>query len=582
MIISISSDKESFKKVVFKKGFNVVLAERTAKATQKDSRNGLGKSTLVEVIHFCLGGNRGETLSNKSLDDWTFIMKIELNSKIYSVRRNISNQNKVFLEGDFSDWPIKPEVDEETKKSFLTVKNWNKLLGYLMFDLKTSYGSLKYIPTFRGMISYFIRKNGQSGAFLSPFTQYKNQMEWDKQIHNAFLLFLNWKLASKLQILKDREKILTQIKQEAESGILSNLVGNVGELEAIKIRLSAQIKQEGEELSNFHVHLQYENLEDEANRITKDIHNLINKNIMDKKLLEKYEESLKEEKDIDASLVTRIYEEAGLKFPDQIKQEINDVLKFHETIIENRRDFLKSEIDRISEILEKRKRELELFSNRRQDLLLTLKKHGALAEYNKLQENHQKVISELQDVSKRLENLKKFEEGESALNVEKELLQQEARRDLNERNSQKERAVLFFNDNSKSLYQVPGNLSIDFKKTGFKFDVDIERSESHGISNMKIFCYDLMLAQLWAEKEKSPGILIHDSIIFADVDERQRAKALELAKVESEKRGFQYICTMNSDSIPSKDLSKDFDLKKYVVLTLTDEREDTGLLGIRF
>ena len=99
---------------------------------------------------------------------------------------------------------------------------------------------------------------------------------------------------------------------------------------------------------------------------------------------------------------------------------------------------------------------------------------------------------------------------------------------------------------------------------------------------MKIFCYDLMLAKLWAKKAKSPIFLIHDSIIFDGVDERQKALALQLAESESKKEGFQYICTMNSDAIPRKDFDKDFDFDKYVVKTFTDAKEEGSLLGIRF
>ena len=147
---------------------------------------------------------------------------------------------------------------------------------------------------------------------------------------------------------------------------------------------------------------------------------------------------------------------------------------------------------------------------------------------------------------------------------------------------QKEKAILLFNSNSQALYKAPGTLSIDVRKTGLKFDVSIERSGSHGIGNMKIFCYDLMLAQIWAEKEVKPAFLIHDSIIFADVDERQKALALELAAKESARLNFQYICTMNSDAIPTNDFSADFKFDDYVRRTFTDATEDGGLLGIRF
>lgn len=581
MIHSIKCDKSEFKSIHFKKGFNVILAERTKEATQKDSRNGLGKSTLIEIIHFCLGGNKGETLSKPQLNDWTFTLEIDLQNQKYSVSRNTADDKKVFLDGDCSKWSIKPSIDKKSGKQVIATKDWTKMLGILFFDLQPIYEDYKYHPTFRSLISYFIRKDGQSGAFLSPFKQYQEQKEWDIQVANSFLLNLGWEYASKWQILKDRDKVINQIKQEATSGFISNMLGSVGELEALKIRLEAQVRNEKEQLENFRVHPQYKQLEDDANKITRAIHDSVNQNIDDKRLLEHYERSLKEELDAKPEQVTRVYQEAGLIFSENITKKIDQVMEFHKKIVINRKDFLGTELDKLKQNIAKRETEIYNLSSKRAELMQTLKTHGALNEYIQLQTNHQTTVSLLKDTTLRLENLKRFEQGKSAIAVEQQLLQQQAINDLNERKIQKETAVLTFNSYSNSLYEVPGTLSIDVTKTGYKFNVAIERSGSHGISNMKIFCYDLILAKIWSQINKKPVTLIHDSIIFADVDERQKALAIQLANSEAEKEGFQYICTMNSDAIPKEDLGN-FDFDKYVVKKLTDSTEDGGLLGIRF
>jgi len=52
MIRSITANKESFKTITFEKGMNIILADRTKESTKKDSTNGFGKSTLIEIIHF--------------------------------------------------------------------------------------------------------------------------------------------------------------------------------------------------------------------------------------------------------------------------------------------------------------------------------------------------------------------------------------------------------------------------------------------------------------------------------------------------------------------------------------------------
>lgn len=221
-------------------------------------------------------------------------------------------------------------------------------------------------------------------------------------------------------------------------------------------------------------------------------------------------------------------------------------------------------------------------SNERALLLGILQTHGALEEYSRLQQSHLDTVSRLNEVNARIDSLRRFEEGKSALRIEQELLQQRARRDYDERRVKRERAVTLFNTNSEHLYSAPGSLVIDVGPKGFKFNVEIERSGSQGISSMKVFCYDLMLAQLWSNRTLSPNMLIHDSTIFDGVDERQEALALELVASEARTRSFQYICTLNSDTIPRNEFSTDFNLDSFVRLRLSDATEDGGLLGIRF
>lgn len=571
MIRAIRCNRPSFKNLEFRPGFNVILAERTKEATRKDSRNGLGKSTLIEIMHFCLGGNKGETLKKSELDDWTFSLVVDLEREPYYVTRNTVKS------GSISVRKARNAFEEEYR-----TKEWNRRLGEMMFGLKFSYDDLKYIPSFRSLISYFIRRNGRRGAFLNPFQHYKNQLEWDKQLHNAFLLGLGWEYASRWQVLKDRARVIDQIRQEAQVGVIADMMGTVGELEASIIRLESQIDEEEGQLRNFQVHPQYTEIEKQANDLTDRIHNLANQNVTDRRLLERYEESLEQEVDAKPDEVARMYKEAGVVFPNVLKRRLDQVLGFHKQVVVNRRSFLASEIERLRDNIGRREHEKQELSQDRAELMQILQTHGALEEYTQLQNNHQKTVADLEDFKRRSASLRQFEEGRSALVVEQALLQRQANTDLSERKTAREKAILLFNANSEALYEAPGTLSLDITKTGFKFNVSIERSGSQGIGNMEIFCYDLMLAQLWSDKENSPRFLVHDSNIFDGVDERQRALALQLAARECQKYGFQYICTMNSDMIPWEDFDTDFDFNSYVVETFTDATEDGGLLGIRF
>jgi uncharacterized protein YydD (DUF2326 family) len=116
MIRAVRADKPGFKTVEFLAGLNVVLAERTKESSSKDSRNGLGKSTLIDIIHFCLGSDpdKRDTLRQPPLKDWTFELELTVRGTDLQVRRSTSDPGKVFVEGDVSDWPIETLADKST------------------------------------------------------------------------------------------------------------------------------------------------------------------------------------------------------------------------------------------------------------------------------------------------------------------------------------------------------------------------------------------------------------------------------------------------------------------------------------
>ncbi len=108
MIYAIRCDQSDFKNVEFLPGFNVVLAARSEQATEKDSRNGLGKTTLIDIVHFCLGGkaDKKNRVMAEPLKSWTFSLDLDLRGKRYTVSRNTAEPKRVILDGDFSDWPV--------------------------------------------------------------------------------------------------------------------------------------------------------------------------------------------------------------------------------------------------------------------------------------------------------------------------------------------------------------------------------------------------------------------------------------------------------------------------------------------
>ncbi len=582
MIHTIRCDQPSFKNIDFKPGFNVVLATRTLAATDKDSRNGAGKTTLVEIVHFCLGGSadRKNRLMVTQLHGWTFTIELDLRGKPYRVSRNTANPRRVILEGDFRDWPIKPKEDKDAGGFVLSNSQWSDVLGWLIFDVPPQAKTDSYEPTLRSLISYFARRGRD--AFSVPFEHFRKQADWDKQVNTAFLLGLSWDYPAKLQGLKDKEKVVRELRSAIKAGTFPDLLGTVGELESQKVRLEEIITRRGEELRTFRVHPQYQEYQEQANLLQSAIREINQENVTDRAMLSFYQESLVEERPPEAENLAKMYQEAGVVWPEGVRRRLEDVQVFHDKLIVNRRAFLQTEISRLEQVLARRTEEVKRLSNERAALLTVLDTHGALAEYTELQGLQNEEVAKLSAVNQRIANLTRIEEIKGQTRIEREQLQILARSFYEERRTERERALSLYNQFSQALYNRPGKLIIDIVEGGYRFNVEIERQDSQGVEQMKVFCYDLTLATLWADRHIGPQFLIHDSTIFADVDERQKAHALELAAKTSQEHGFQYICCLNSDAIPGNDFSKGFSLQPYVRIELSDEGEAGGLLGIRY
>ena len=584
MIKKISADNASFKTVEFHSGFNVILADRVDSSTDKDSRNGVGKSSLIDVIHFCLGSSPGPNkgLRIEELLDWTFQMDITLKGKEFHIERNTKKWQIVIIKGDFSEWSIQPEYDPNLKKFTLKNEVWNAILGQLMFDIPVAWETQKFVPSFRSMISYFIRKGVSS--FQVPFKQHPQQKEWDIQVNNAFLLGLNSEYPSQLQLIKDKGKALRELKKAAEDGLLTDYFGTMGELEAERVRLEEVISETSERLKSFNVHPEYYEIQKTANRYTKEIQSLLNEININQQLLDRYQDSLGSETDVSTNYIEQVYKEAGLQFSIELIDDISKVKDFHAEVIKNRKNYLGTEIEKLSNSITADKKKVEELSDKRAELLKILDSHGALDEHHKLTSwctENQKAYNE---IINRVASLRKFEEGKGKLKIEKTELVAKMRADYLERQEVISKSIRIFNQNSQALYNEPGVLAINIRDKGYDFDIDIKRSRSQGIGYMKTFCYDMTLSMLRSESPDSPGILIHDSTIFDGVDERQVAKALQLVYKQSGENKFQYICTLNSDIIPYDDFPTEFkkQFDSSIAVRFTDATEDGGLFGKRF
>lgn len=586
MIRRFGSDLASFKTLTFKPGLNILLADKSEGANDRQSRNGAGKTSFIELVHFLFGADarKDSIFRSEALTAWTFDVAIDIVADSVSAARSGAKPSRIVVSGSVENWPIPPQFDNRAGLFELSNENWKANLGHLWFGLPISAGdeAERFQPSFRSLFSYFARRQN-SGGFQRPMQHSGMQQAWDQQVSICYLLGLDWSIPGRFQELRAQEKVAQELRKAARSGDLGRFFGKAADLRTKLTIAEARAGRLRQQLETFEVVPEYKALEREATEITREIDGMNVENVIDGDLLQQLRASLTDEDAPDLGDVTKLYAEAGVVLPDMVRRRFDEVERFHRTIIENRRAHLTAEIASAEARIAERDQRTTERDRRRRQIMGVLRSGGALEHYTLLREEAGRAEAEVEGLRQRLDTAERIESTKAELDIERANLTKALRDDIHERAEIIREAILAFESLSESLYEKAGSLTISETGSGPQFEVHIDGQRSKGITNMQIFCFDLMLTEISLRNGRGPGFLIHDSHLFDGVDERQVAKALQLGAERAEAAGFQYIVTMNSDVLPREGFKPGFDIRSCVMETkLTDATDTGGLFGLRF
>lgn len=576
-----STNLTTFKELRFGSGLNILLAEKSEGASDKQTRNRAGKSSLVELIHFLLGANAdSKSLGrNKSLIDFTFGMEFELDSKLTSVERTGTAPSPVEVGGFFETWPIQPL--EKDDRHLISNTNWKLVLGELMFGLGSYHEA--WSPSFRSLLSYFVRRE-RSGGFHQPMQHFRQQTLADQQVNISYLLGLDWSVPQQWQLVRDRENAVQTLKKGLKGGALGEVIDKASVLKTKLVVANDRVRRLKGQVASFKVVAEYHELEREASGLTQKLGELADENTVDRRYLAELEQTTTEEVSPPPADLERLYKQAGIDLPELVQRRFEDVKAFHESVIRNRRSYLHGEFEAAQARLANREQQMDRLDRRRAEVMGILKSAGALEHFAALQSEVARAEAEVEALRHRHETAEAVEAGTLKLRQERDRLQERLRQNYSEQEERVAEAILTFQTISIALYEESqaGSFTITPTDNGPVFDIEIQGSKSRGVSNMQIFCFDMMLTLLSLKRGRSPGFLVHDSHLFDGVDERQVGKALELGAALAEEHGFQYIVSLNTDEIPQK-MPAGFNIDDYTLdVRLLDSTEDGGLFGFRF
>ena len=104
MIHRIYSSLNTFKELRFHKGLNILSAERTRASSDRQTRNGAGKSSFVAIVNMLLGGNikTNSIFKHDALVDHWFAMEFDIRGNRTTIKRQGKPKSDILIKSELN------------------------------------------------------------------------------------------------------------------------------------------------------------------------------------------------------------------------------------------------------------------------------------------------------------------------------------------------------------------------------------------------------------------------------------------------------------------------------------------------
>jgi len=592
-----------FKNITFNlNGLNVVYADVVTKIGDKKNSHNLGKTKLAELIDYLLIKEVDkksfllrvtDNTGNLAFINHVFYLEILLNSGQYlTIRRKIQESSKT----SFS-------VNEQTTNGYNPPLNWEyenlgiiaakkTLAEYLNFDF------FKNKPyDYRKAINYCIRMQPdyEDVYRLSKFKGGKD-IDWKPFMFD--LLGFNGEIL--------RQKYLNDQKQEEIDDDIKKLRRDFSVDDTSRDEIIAQISLQEGKTKDAEVKIDQLNFYEQDKRLIAtgidEIENSISElNTISYNLnfdINKLRNSIKNNFSFDISKVEKIFNEAKLYFPNNLKNEYADLIKFNEELTKERNKLLKSTLSNKQKQLNAINTRLEELNNEKENLLSFLQDTDTFKKLKHYQKELAKLESELMQLKERLkiidiiiqkdkdkENLKK--EIEDTITSIKDIYNHTERNEKYKlvRDLFSTYFYEIMNEDAYISWSINTNNNVDFKppviRTKDKLSKDTAQDE--GRTYRKILCVAFDLAILVAYNKESYFRFVYHDDVLSQQDNGIKNRLLKLIHGITSKYDIQYVLSVIKSDLPTNENDSPvyFD-KQFVILELNDKNESGTLFGFEF
>ena len=548
----ISTPRKVIRNIEFHKGLNLIVDDTPTINTQLTGNN-VGKTTVLKLIDFCLGGEASEIYTDfedkKSVyeDVKNFLIEQEVLITLILTEDldSVNKSKQIIIERNFL--PRSRAIRNINGEPILEKDFENKLMSLLIPNQKSEK------PTFRQIISHNIRyKDENINNTLKTLSKYTSDSEYETLY--LFLLGCNFNNGAK------RQAILTKLKQEEN---YKNRLEKNQSKESYEIALTI-LDDEILELDNkkktFNINENFEKDLDKLNKIKYRINKISSEVIklsIRKDLIEEAKENIENSTtNIDLKQLKSLYDEAKLNVSG-IQKTFEDLVNYHNTMIVEKLKFITEDLPSLNEKIKLENIELNKLLEEEKTMSKKIAKSASFEELEKtitninekyrLKGEYENTISYINEVE---ENIKRLKNELS--NIDNYLFSNEFKELLK---LQIKKFNKFFSTVSNELYgesYVLGFSEETNKKnqTIYKFS-SFNLNISSGKKQGEILCFDLAYI-LFADSEKIPCLhfLLNDKKEL--MHDNQLLKVADFVK----KNNIQLIISILKDKLPENLVDK--------------------------
>lgn len=562
LIIRNQKEEKNIREISFNLGVSLIV-DISEITNQQDTGNDVGKTTVLRLINYCLGGKADEIYKNK-----------ESKSSINSTVKNFLIDNEVLiiltLCKDFND----PTTDIVIQRNFLkgkkkkictindcpfsNIENFKKELKSIFYNSDLDK------PSFRQLIDRHLRFDYGSERIVN----YLHFGTSDKEYEQIYLFLYGLYKASELSTNKsgelDKFKEYENIKKKLFKDRTSSLV------EQELIILNNDIENIENQKNDFNINKLYQEELREIDDLNDQINNLMEEYSTLKTRLKIYEQNIlnieSEKCELEVKDVETLYNEAGIYLPT-LNKTLEETIEFHNRLIINKVNFIKSDIPILKNKVLELKEKIKNYTERKTYLEEEQKRHGSLSEYESLVSNIKPLYEQkgklLQEQEKILEYdslINTCDEKITSINDEIQKYYEDLQVKLGIFNKYfTEYAMKFYNES----YYI--STLVSEKTKCYKFELsNLNGNIGTGKKKGVMSAYDLAYISFANElKLERPKFVLHDRI--EDIHSNQLVSLMNL--VNSNDFDGQYIVSVLSGKFKEGDLKKLLEQNKVIELS---------------